>query len=219
MQIEFEKKFILDLDSRFPMLEHIYSKRYGEPKIEHIWQCYGTKKENRFRAVVDHRTFKVSAVREVKKSVKVPFSYSVNLESDDKEIAPVDFMKKFAQAEKRLCKLRWTFRGSDMMDSRFPVDHKLMIDLFVPVPDRLFAIPHTFVTEPPYMLMAEVETILGVNTTALNLDFRLPSFLEPYCLKAVDKRDGEKAFTAYSLCYTPEVAESTKETVRKLKNG
>lgn len=219
MQIEFEKKYILDLDAIHEIVESIYSKRYGTPKIEHIWQCYGSKKENRFRAVVDYRTFEVSAVREVKKSVKVPFSYSVNLESDDKSISPEDFMKKFSQAEKRLCKLRWTFRGSDMMDSRFPVDHKLMVDLFVPVPEKLFAIPHTFITAMPYMLMAEVETILGVNTTTLNLDFRLPSFLEPHCLKAVDKRDGEKAFTAYSLCYTPEVAESTKETVRKLKNG
>lgn len=219
MQIEFEKKFILDLDSRFEMLEHIYGKRYGVPKIEHIWQCYGAKKENRFRATVDHRTFEVKAVREVKKSIKVPLPYSVNLESADKAMSPVDFMKKFKEAEKRLCKLRWTFRGSDMMDPLFPVDHKLMIDLFVPVPDRLFAIPHTFVTEPPYALIAETETMLGVNTTALNLDFRLPSFLAPYCVKEVDKRDNDKAFTAYSLCYSPEVAEATKETVRKLKNG
>ena len=219
MQIEFEKKFVLDLDAQQTILERIYSKRYGVPEIDYIWQCYGAKKDNRFRAAINNRTGVISAIKEVKKSIKVPVHYSVNMESDDETITPSSFMRKFARSNKRLCKIRWTLRGSAMMDSTFPVDHKLMVDLFVPVPPRLATVPFCFDHLKPYALIAETETILGVNTTALNLDFQLPAFLAPYCIKAVDKRDNDKAFTAYSLCYTPDVAEFTRELVRSLKNG
>lgn len=223
MQIEFEKKFILNLDAQSAILAELYSKKYGSVKVEHIWQCYGAKKDNRYRATVNHRTGEISAIKEVKKGIKIPVHYSVNLESDDKSISALEFMKKFARSNKRLCKLRWTLKGTDIAphDPQFPREHKVMIDLFVPVPKTLrnINIPYTFDVEDPYALMAEVETVLDVNTTALHLDFRLPSFLQPHLIHTVDKRTDDKAFAAYTLCYTPEVAESTRELVRRLKNG
>lgn len=201
MALEFEQKFVLDVrnytEIKAELLQRMTPDVTGE--MTQIRQYYD-KDGNRFRATVvagNGTTF----MKEVKKSVKIGTPYSIVVE-EPSAVTRDDFEQGWEKNKnRRLQKIRYTVPGV------LP-GHTLMVDFF-----------YSMVGAPmgeTYAVIAEDETILDQNTSTLYLQFKLPIYLERYCLCTVNDSDSTmKVFKSANMVDVPENIEAVKKAINQ----
>lgn len=200
MALEFEQKFVLDVrnhpEIKAELLQRMTPDITGD--VTQIRQYYD-KDGNRFRATVIAGSG-TNFMKEVKKSIKIGTTYSIVVEEPSK-VSRDDFEQGWEKnRNRRLQKIRYTVPGV------LP-GHTLMVDFFYSM-DPMGEI---------YAVIAEDETILDPNTSTLHLQFKLPIYLERYCLCTVNDSDSTmKVFKSANMVDVPENIEVVKKAIDQL---